>query len=638
MSVESMELATIGGSFENLDKTLDVCRTCGCFQPENMSFSGGASRLSENNPYRPMLERLNSLLKSTGIEPSPTDCDDIPLSPEEVREKIDNVESDLGKFRDEISAIEKEQDYCNVAIQLLEHFPKLDIPLSELIDCKFVSIRLGRLPVSGYKLLSAYADNPDVLFYTFSSDKDYYWGMYIVSNEYVQEVDRIFAGLSFEQFRIPESFSAPAEAITNLKDQLESDRERLDKINSELSEYLKDQYDSINKLYSKLSMLNSRFELRKYVSKQGEHFVMMGWFPTSQKDRLIKALNSIDTVSVSITKNKSDDRLSPPVKLKNNFFTRPFEFYIKMFGVPKYGEIDPTAFVAITYTLLYGIMFADLGQGLILSIVGFLMYKLKGMELGKLIIPCGIFGSFFGLIFGSVFGFEHALDGFYRKLGFSEKPIEVMSSENIIYVLFSAVGIGAVLMLIALLLNIYSKFKQGNPGAAIFGENGIVGFVFYSGVLLIIGNILLKLGIPTLPLILIGCVLPIACIWLKEPLEKLVNGEKDWQPESWGGYLVQGFFEVFESVLSYVTNTVSFLRVGAFVLVHAGMMSVFFTLADMAGGTSGIAGCIIVIFGNIFVIVLEGLLVGVQSLRLEFYEMFNRFFEGSGHEFSPIKY
>ena len=417
--------------------------------------------------------------------------------------------------------------------------------------------------------------------------------------------------------------------------QLESDKERMEEISASLAQYFSGQMDGINQLYSKLNMLYKRFALRKYASRHGDHFVMMGWVPTTQKDELINRLSGIDTVSVSITDNKSVEKLSPPVKLKNRFFARPFEFYTRMFGMPKYGEIDPTAFVAITYTILYGIMFADLGQGILLSIVGYLMYKLKNMDLGRLLVPCGIAGAFFGLVFGSVFGFEHALDPLYRKLGFDGKPIEVMSSENILYVLFAAVGIGVVLMLIALIINIYSCFKQKNVGAAIFSENGLVGFLFYASVILIVANLLLKLGLPTIPIVIIGCVIPLLCIWMKEPLEKLVNGRKDWQPESWGGYITQGFFEVFEGVLSYVTNTVSFLRVGAFVLVHAGMMSVFFTLADMAGG---VFSWIIILFGNVFVLVLEGLLVGVQSLRLEFYEMFNRFFEGSGHEFRPIKY
>ena len=129
--------------------------------------------------------------------------------------------------------------------------------------------------------------------------------------------------------------------------------------------------------------------------------------------------------------------------------------------------------------------------------------------------------------------------------------------------------------------------------------------------------------------------IPAVVLLLSEPLIKLVNGDKNWQPESWGGYLVQAFFEVFESLLSYLTNTVSFLRVGAFVLVHASMMMVFFNLAEMLGG---VGYYIMIVFGNVFVLALEGLLVGVQSLRLEFYEMFNRFYEGSGVQFAPVTF
>ena len=140
-----------------------------------------------------------------------------------------------------------------------------------------------------------------------------------------------------------------------------------------------------------------------------------------------------------------------------------------------------------------------------------------------------------------------------------------------------------VLMVLALVLNIYSKFKQREIGEAIFSENGLCGLLFLRGSHSSCGKRDTFALLPTLPLLIIGIIVSIACIWLKEPLIKLCDGEEDWKPESWGGYMTQGFFELFEAVLSYVTNTVSFLRVGAFVLVHAGMMSVFFSLANMFG-------------------------------------------------------
>ncbi|MBR3844170.1 MAG: ATPase, partial [Clostridia bacterium] len=412
------------------------------------------------------------------------------------------------------------------------------------------------------------------------------------------------------------------------------DRERMETIRATLSTYWENQDRLYDRVYTFLKKQSRLCDIRKYAALNGHRFILIGWVPKSEVAAFEKAFEQLSDVEVSHDQEEIPETLSPPVRLKNSFFARPFEFYTKMFGMPSSGEIDPTPFVAITYTLLYGIMFADLGQGLLLAIIGyFFMYKMKGMELGRLLVPCGISGALFGLVFGSVFGYEHLLDPMYHALGFHEKPIEIMDSENILTILFGAVGIGVLLMVIALIISIYSNFKRKNIGKACFSENGIVGLVFYVSAIVLVLNMVLGLSLPTLPLVLGGIILPLILLWVKEPLEKLANREKDWQPEGWGGAITQGFFELFEGVLSYVTNTVSFLRVGAFVLVHAGMMMVFMSLAEMAGS----AGIILVIFGNIFVLALEGLLVGVQSLRLEFYEMFNRFFEGAGREFSPLQ-
>ena len=128
-------------------------------------------------------------------------------------------------------------------------------------------------------------------------------------------------------------------------------------------------------------------------------------------------------------------------------------------------------------------------------------------------------------------------------------------------------------------------------------------------------------------------VVPLILVFLREPLSELVEGKKDWMPEKWGTFIVDNFFELFEVCLSYVTNTMSFLRVGAFVLVHAGMMQVVFVLASMF---SGVGYTVTVIVGNLLVAALEALLVGIQVLRLEYYEMFSRFYIGDGRPFEPV--
>ena len=122
-------------------------------------------------------------------------------------------------------------------------------------------------------------------------------------------------------------------------------------------------------------------------------------------------------------------------------------------------------------------------------------------------------------------------------------------------------------------------------------------------------------------------------MFLREPLGRLAEGKKNWQPESWGEYCTQSIFELFEMCLSYVTNTMSFLRIGAYILVHAGMMLVVFTLAEMIGGAGYI---IMIIVGNGIVMALEALLVAIQVLRLDYYEIFSRFYIGEGRQFTPI--
>ena len=169
--------------------------------------------------------------------------------------------------------------------------------------------------------------------------------------------------------------------------------------------------------------------------------------------------------------------------------------------------------------------------------------------------------------------------------------------------------------------------------SALFGPNGVAGLLLYSSAILMLLNMLLGFGIPTV-VFTAAIIICVVLIFLKEPLGKLVEGKKDWKPESWGDYSLENAAELFEVVLSYFSNTISFLRVGAFVLIHAGMMLMFTKMAEAIGNP--VAYAIIMVFGNIFVTVLEALLVSIQTLRLEFYEMFSRFYSGDGREYTPI--
>ena len=323
---------------------------------------------------------------------------------------------------------------------------------------------------------------------------------------------------------------------------------------------------------------------------------------------------------------------TPPTKLKNNWFSRPFGMFVEMYGVPSYTDFDPTNFVAVSYTFLFGMMFGDVGQGLVLSLVGYLAYKLKGMKLGEVGMRIGIASALFGIFFGSVFGSEEILHPFFIP----------MHAENTMTLLGAAIAIGVTLIVVSIFMNIILNAKKQHIGEMCFSQNGIAGLVFYVSVLLIVVKKMLKVNIPfvgsTLSIIIL-IVIPVLLMFLKEPIERKLEGEPIF-PAGFGGFFTEAFFELFDIMLTFIANTMSFLRVGGFVLSHSGMMMVVYKLAEMVNGGSTdvtIAYLIVLVFGNIFVMVLEGMIVGIQVLRLEFYEMFSRYYEGKGKPFISIK-
>ena len=212
-----------------------------------------------------------------------------------------------------------------------------------------------------------------------------------------------------------------------------------------------------------------------------------------------------------------------------------------------------------------------------------------------------------------------------------------MAPENTNLVLLSAVALGVVLICSSILLDIYISVRRKDWERAFFSANGIAGFLFYGSILF--GAAVLFLtgkNYFTEAYITLWIILPLMLILFKEPLGGLSQGKsaEEARPEGgYTGYVLIGFFELFEVVLSFFSNTMSFLRVGGFVLSHAGMMAVVFTLSEMVSHS---VSPFVLVVGNLFVIGMEGLIVGIQVLRLEFYEMFSRYFDGDGRPFVPI--
>jgi hypothetical protein len=321
----------------------------------------------------------------------------------------------------------------------------------------------------------------------------------------------------------------------------------------------------------------------------------------------------------------------PPTKLKNIPLLRPFEMFVKMYGLPSYDEFDPTLLIAITYSIFFGFMFGDAGQGLVLLIGGFLLYKFKKIDLAAIISCCGFFSTIFGCLFGSVFGFEDVIPALWLKPTEAMTDLPFVGRLNTVFVVAIALGMGVILF--TMILNMTTSFKNHDTEKTWFDTNGLAGFVFYFSLAATIVMFMSGHTLPAAAILIIMFVLPLLVMFFKEPLTAVLEKKSEKISGGVGMFITQGFFELFEVLLSYFSNTLSFVRVGAFAVSHAAMMQVVLMLA---GAETGAPSIPVIVLGNLFVCGMEGLIVGIQVLRLEYYELFSRFYKGSGREFKPF--
>ena len=556
----------------------------------------GGHLINDENPYSGYLQTLQNFAHSVNYTLDPERAPKKHYTNEEMDAFIDELDETFGLETDANTVLLTPDD--EQALGALS-----ECGFERMHACQYLNFGFGRLPRESYKKLSMYKDEIFVHHHVHETPQ-YVWMLYVTSDSYVDKVLKIFKDLYFEPIDIP---------MIDVKKQLE---------------HYKDQIDDI---YAFCNEENSVHELYPYIAEINEKYLLSGFVKADEVDHykaIFKDLPS--TIEVKDPSEVPD--LECPTLLKNNWFAKPFEMFLGMYGVPKYTDFDPTGFMAFTYCLLFGIMFGDLGQGLVLFILG-LVFEKKGQIFG-IINRCGITSMIFGFLFGSVFGYEELLNPVHQSLfGVREKLFDVMAQSSTMVLLIGAVAIGAVLILTTQCMNIVNRFKHHQLGDAIFSQNGIAGLVFYGGIVFaIVATMLLGWNVLNPVYLGIFIVLPVISFVMKEPLSNAVEHKTVKPEEGWGGYIAQSIFELIDVLLTFVTNSMSYLRVGGFVLSHAGMMLVVMTLVEMTGK----AGVAVLIFGNIFVMVLEGLIVGIQTLRLEYYEMFSRYYDAGGVQFNAL--
>lgn len=637
MSIEKMEFVNISGHTSDLNATLIKLSDCGCFHIESASKvakkKSGYTALKEDNPYTPLLRKLNEISARSGVTFKSTDYSDVENeSLPSLERYLSEVSSTLDEYKTAERQAREQLSVHEQAMYQVDHLQGITADFQQIFHCEHIKIRMGRLPADSFAKLPYYDDKP-FFFIHFSQEQEYYWGMYLVPVAYLDEVEEIFDELYFERTHIPDFVHGDSEtASSELHKMVEEDKKTIEDCVKKSDEYMQQKTERLCKIFSRLKTQHDNFDLRNKAVIVKDKFQLVGFVPRKDSEQFAGMFRDIESVSVSMQHADVNGKIPPPIKMKDNWFTKPFSLFVEMYGLPSYNGINPTSFVAITYMLLFGIMFGDFGQGVVLAIFGALMGKFKKWSMGPIISRVGISGAIFGLLYGSVFGYEELLDPVYEKLGITFLPIKVM--DNVAPILVATIALGVLLIMISILINIVSGIKNKDYESALFSNNGIAGLVFFGSILGGLVGTLLGVKVFSVPYVLLLIVLPLILMFMREPLACMVKGKKYKMEGGVGDFIASNFFEVFEFLLSYVSNSLSFVRVGGFAISHASMMLVVMALAK---GMSAAASPVMVVFGNVFVMGIEALLVCIQAMRLEFYELFSRFYSGDGVPFTPVK-
>lgn len=645
--IEEMKFLNIIGPKQDIDRVIEQYISKFDFQPENALLElknvYGLHNFEQSNPYRHTLEvaeqirlRLDALTakqqkaKSLPVTSKLADYMDASRFIEELQPKLQELDEQVKQKENEIQDIKDK-------LLMIEQFSNLDYDLSNILHFKFIKFRFGRVEKRNYEKLQGFSDL-DSIFIPGKEDEKYIWAVYFVPDRIAEKVDAIYSSLHFERFYLPDLYQGtPVQVVDHLRSDLQKKQDELHALKETIAIQLMDSESDIHFAQRLLKRLDANYNIRRFAAvtreDKDEFYILCGWMTKDDTKRFQHAIEDDAHTFIVVEKNEQGIASTPPTKLKNHALFRPFELFVEMYGLPSYKEFDPTILIAVSYSLLFGFMFGDVGQGALLFLGGLGISKLKKSKLAGIIASCGFFSMIFGLMFGSVFGFEDVIEPMWLRPSLSMTSVPGIGNLNTVFVFAIATGMGITLFM--MILNIISRFRFHEKGDAFFGKNGFAGLVFYLTVVISIVLVFMGKHLISGALAIILFVVPLVVIVLEEPLSKLLEKKKHVLPSNLGMFFTQGFFELVEVLLSYFSNTLSFVRVGAFAISHAAMMEVVLMLA---GYESGNVNWLVVILGNLFVCGMEGLIVGIQVLRLEYYELFSRFYKGGGKAFTPLKH
>lgn len=437
-------------------------------------------------------------------------------------------------------------------------------------------------------------------------------------------IEKLLSTIGFREFRIIEEFS----------DETDIDIKRIDNEIKELEGKIPQLEENYCYLNSVSKFLRNIQDVKSYLLKSKTIIMLQGWVPENKIERLKESFHNLNDELNGTLYYSLEDPLpyeEIPTVMENPKLFGPGELLTTQFGCPESKESDPTIISTILWMTMFGIMFPDFGQGLVILGLGIILsYVIKKplMEmnfnkLGRLIMGLGISAIIFGLLTGGFFLTE------VHPLWPGLMPNWVTNPNIIIWLIKIAVYFGIAQIILGLIISIKNHIKSGDKIEALFGDRGLAGLVTFIGIVLVASyflgvSIIPGISFPKLKLDVIThwpIAIPLIGVSLIG-LKAILKGE---EPTMILGLII-------ETMTSSLSNVLSYARIAGFCVAHATFALIIVKLFQsnpMLGIGLGL------IFLNIFCLTLELLVVMIQSLRLLYYEFSTKFFQGTGTPYAP---
>jgi len=631
LTAEAMELVSIAVLKERAEEVVSRLLKSGVFHPVDIrnieEGLGDISQFQMEKEYslcESLQSRVYDITRKSGVTLSPRN--------ELKNFSYDEVDKSLSKAEEALKPLIAKKEGLNAELntkeailsRLGEYVPFYINRLPS--SYSFLKVEMGSIEEKNLPVLERSLKDIPHITYPFKKDGSRSVLLFIGLRRDRELLDKVLKDLGWLKLDYGnEPHELSKKVMDKVKNEIDTCKENIEGANISLGKLRDELQENLSDIEVFIKVKRSLLEVKKYSCATEKTAFISGWVPRNDKAKIVDEIKKFDPSSC-IEERRAEEIDMPkediPVKLKHTRLFKPFELLIGVYGIPRYGTIDPTIFVAISFLIMFGAMFGDLGHGLVLSAVSLFLWKNKKEKVKQaatLIFYCGVSSEVFGVLYGSFFGYEFP-------------SVWIKPMHSILEIFKISVLFGVVMITGGILLNIVNALKDRDYIKVLFDKAGLIaGVIYWTGIALISKMLVSKAGFQHIyVMVFLICML---LLFLKPLVEFIVKKKREPIFTSF----MESTIDILEIVMGYLANTVSFIRIAAFALAHTGLFFSIFELSRIMKGIGGGAvSAAIIVLGNVLIILLEGLVVSIQSLRLNYYEFFSKFFMSGKRFYKPL--